>query len=112
MKCLPLGGQWRFVLLAALCGVVQVHAQSPGDASFLSALNELREASYADKSAIAERLSQGGHPSVRVVLTALMEDRLYFRNGDQKIFVVKSSDGDPINLIDPLTLKLRSRNRF
>ena len=34
-----------------------------------------------------------------------MEDRLYFRNGDQKIFIVKSAEGDPLNLIDPLSLK-------
>ena len=43
--------------------------------------------------------------SVRPVLTALLEDRLYYRNSDQKIFIVKSADGDPLNLIDPLSLK-------
>ena len=32
--------------------------------SFLSTLGELREASFLDKGAIVERLSQGGHPSV------------------------------------------------
>ena len=82
-----------------------VYAQSPKDASFLSTLGELREASYSDKATIAERLSQSGHPSVRAVLTALMEGRLYFRNSDQKIFIVKSADADPLNLIDPLSLK-------
>ncbi len=34
-----------------------------------------------------------------------MEDRLYFRNSDQKIFIVKAADADPLNLIDPLSLK-------
>ena len=34
-----------------------------------------------------------------------MEDRLYYRNSDQKVFIVKSGEGDPLNLIDPLTLK-------
>src|SRR5713101_7399666 len=34
-----------------------------------------------------------------------MEDRLYFRNNDQKVFIVKSAEGDPLNLIDPLSLK-------
>ncbi len=38
-------------------------------------LGELREASYSDKATIVERLSQAGHPSVRAVLAALMEDR-------------------------------------
>ena len=93
MKLLPWGGQWLFVLLLALWGVVPVHAQSPNDAAFLSTLGELREATYSDKASIVERLSQSGHPSVRAVLTALLEDRLYFRNSDQKIFIVKSADG-------------------
>ena len=73
--------------------------------AFLSTLGELREATYSDKAAIVERLSQSGHPSVRAVLTALLEDRLYFRNSDQKVFIVKSADGDPLDLIDPLSLK-------
>src|ERR1035441_1661306 len=105
MKNLLTGGQWRVMLLLTVWGVVQVHALSPNDASFLSTLGELREAMYSDKGHIVERLSQGGHPSVRAVLTALMEDRLYFRNNDQKIFVVKSAEEDPLNLIDPVSLK-------
>lgn len=105
MKQLQAGGRWLLLLLLTLWGVVPVHAQSPKDAAFLSTLGELREASYADKAGIAERLSQTGHPSVRAVLTALLEERLYFRNSDQKIFIAKTADGDPLNLIDPLTLK-------
>jgi urea transport system permease protein len=99
------GGRRLAMLLFALWGVVGVHAQSPSDTSFLSTLGELREASYADKATIVERLSQGGHPNLRVVLTALLEGRLYFRNSDQHIFIAKSSEGDPLALIDPLTLK-------
>ncbi len=104
MKHSPRGGQWLCMLLLTFWGGL-VHAQSPKDASFLSTLGELREATYADKESIAERLSQTGHPSVRAVLTALMEDRLYFRNNDQKIFIVKAADADPLNLVDPLSLK-------
>jgi urea transport system permease protein len=104
-KYVPLGG-WRLIgLLLALWGVVPVNAQSPKDAVFLATLGELREATYSDKAMIAERLSQTGHSSVRAVLTALLEARLYFRNSDQKVFVVKSADADPLNLIDPITLK-------
>src|SRR5258708_27899632 len=93
------------MLLLTLWNVIPVHAQSPNDASFLSALGELREATYSGKASIVERLSQGGHPSIRAVLTALMEDRLYFRNNDQKVFIVKSAEEDPLHLIDPLSLK-------
>jgi urea transport system permease protein len=105
MKHLPLGGQWVFALLLALGALIPLHAESPADTRFLSTLGELREASYSDKASIAERLSQSGHPSVRAVLTALMEDRLYFRNSDQKIFIAKTADQDPLDLIDPLSLK-------
>src|ERR1700734_113661 len=105
MRPLFWGGRWLFLLLLALWGVLPACAQSPKDASFLSTLGELREASYSDKASIAERLSQTGHSSVRAVLTALLEDRLYFRNSDQKVFIVKSAEGDPLALIDPLSLK-------
>ncbi len=105
MRQLLAGAQWFLVLLLALGGVVRLRAQNPNDASFLSTLGELREASYSDKASIVERLSQSAHPSVRAVLTAFLEDRLYFRNNDQMIFVVKSADGDPLNLIDPVSLK-------
>jgi urea transport system permease protein len=104
MRWLLRGGQ-RILPLLALWAVWPATAQSPNDASFLSTLGELREASYSDKENIVERLSQSGHPSVRAVLTALLEDRLYFRNSDQKVFIVKTAGEDPLSLIDPLTLK-------
>jgi urea transport system permease protein len=104
MKDPSRGGLCLLVLLA-LSTPVASRAQSPNDASFLSTLGELRDATYSDKAAIVKRLSQGGHPSVRATLTALMDDRLYFRNSDQKVFIVKSADEDPLNLIDPLSLK-------
>ncbi len=105
MTSLPWGGRWLLLLLLALSGMAPAHAQSAKDSNFLSTLGEMREASYSDKAAIAERLSQTGHPSVRAVLTALMDDRLYYRNSDQKVFIVKAADADPLNLIDPVSLK-------
>jgi urea transport system permease protein len=105
MKHLPSGGQRLTMLLLALAAIAPVFAQTPDDAGFLSTLGELKEASYSDKASISERLGQTGHRSVRPVLTALLEDRLYFRNSDQKIFIVKTADADPLDLIDPLTLK-------
>jgi urea transport system permease protein len=114
MKHLLWGGR-RLMPLLALCGAAALHAQSPhaqssnaqssNDTAFLSTLGELREASYSDKADIAERLSQSGHPGVGAVLTAFLEDRLYFRNSDQKLFLTKTAEGDPLNLIDPLSLK-------
>ena len=102
------GGQWVFLLLLALWGVHLAHAQSSADTAFLSTLGELRDASFPDKEEIIDHLSQSGHPSVQAALTALLEDRLYFRNDDQKVFLVKSAadqNSTTLDLIDPLTLK-------
>src|SRR5260370_324104 len=84
------GAQRLFVLLLlASRSTGPLYAQSPSDATFLATLGELRDASFADKDAIIDRLSDSGHPNIQAVLTALSEDRLYFRNDDQKVFIVK-----------------------
>src|SRR5580765_5292153 len=60
--------------------LAQIQSQTPSntkDADFLAALRELPEAGFADKEAIVDRLSAGGHSSVRPVLAALLEDRLF-----------------------------------
>ena len=84
------GVQWLLVLLL-LAGrsAVPVYAQSPSDANFVATLGELRNATFDDKDNIVDRLAQSGHPNVRVVLTAFLQDRLYFRNQDQTVFLVK-----------------------
>ena len=102
------GVQQLFVLLLfALWGVHPAYAQSAKDESFRATLGELREADFEVKQAIVERLTQTGHSSIRAVLTAFLEDRLYFRNDDQKVVLVKSTEGDPatLELIDPVSLK-------
>jgi hypothetical protein len=77
------GGQrLTLLLLAALFCVQPASAQAPDDA-FRAALAELREATYADKAQIVDRLSESGHTSARQVLAALLEDRLYVRSSDQ-----------------------------
>jgi len=102
-KRFPEGARQWLLPLLALGGAISIHAQAPG--AFQAALGELRQATYSEKAGIIERLGQTGHPSVRAVLTALMEDRLYCRNSDQKVFIARSAEGDPLNLSDPLTLK-------
>jgi urea transport system permease protein len=103
------GVRWLLVLLLlASQGAGLIYAQSPGDANFLSTLGELRTASFDDKDKIVERLAESGHPSVRAVLTALLEDRLFFRNQDQKVVIIKpgeTEDSPTYDLLDPLTLK-------
>lgn len=104
MRHYPMGGLWMIPLLALL-GIFPARVHAQDSKAFLSTLGELREADFDGKAQIAERLSQTGHPSVRAVLTALLDDRLFYRNTDQKIFLVKSADVDPLALIDPISLK-------
>ena len=106
MKHFPRGGRRLLLLLFALGAARPVFAQS-SDALFLAALGELREATYADKEQIVERLSASGHASTRQVLTAFLEDRLYVRSQDRNIFIAKPGDDEqaPLSLVDPVSLK-------
>jgi urea transport system permease protein len=94
------------LLLAALIVASPALGQSQDD-GFLAALGELREASFPDKEKIVERLSESGHASARPVLAAWLDDRLYVRQRDQKVFIVKSTDDSlaSFDLIDPASLK-------
>lgn len=98
------GGQWLLLLLPLWRGL-SAHAQSPDNETFLSALGELREATYSDKEKVLERLGQAGHPNLHAVLVALIEDRLCYRNSDQRVFVMKAAEGDPVNLVDAVSLQ-------
>jgi urea transport system permease protein len=106
---LRLGVQWTIILmLLAGRSAGPAYAQSPSDAAFVATLGELRDASFADKDAIVQKLVESGHPKVRAVLTALQEDRLYFQNDDMKVFLIKTAaadDATSLDEIDPLTLK-------
>jgi urea transport system permease protein len=102
------GALWLFILLLlASRSAGPAYAQSPGDANFLASLDALRDASFEDKDAIIDKLIQGAHPNAQVVLTAFLEDRLYFRNDDQKVVFAKPApdDATELELIDPVTLK-------
>jgi urea transport system permease protein len=98
--------RWLPLALAVLLAPA-VLAQSRSEESFLATLAGLRDASFADKASLIERLSQSGHPSARPVLTALLEDRLYVRAQDGKIFIIRAADDSRTSwdLIDPLSLK-------
>ncbi|MEQ1574048.1 MAG: urea ABC transporter permease subunit UrtB [Vicinamibacterales bacterium] len=103
----PGGRQWLLSLLLAVFVLSPrvLVGQSPADA-FQAVLAELREASYLDKEAIAERLIATGHPSAGPVLTALFEDRLFVRSQDQQVVIGKTNGDDvpSVPLVDPLTL--------
>ncbi len=106
---LRFGAQWLFLLLLlASRGAGSLRAQSPSDAAFLATLGQLRDATFDDKDKLVDQLAQSGHPNARAALTALLEDRLYSRNDNQMVFVVKSAADEnttTVDLIDPVTLK-------
>ena len=82
-------------------------AAQSADAPFLAALGELPDAGFADKEALVARLVETGHSSAGAVLTAMLEDRLYVRNSDRRVFISTSADDTQpsLSLLDPLTLK-------
>ena len=92
--------------MALLAAVAPARAQ-PAGTVFAAALGELPDAGFADKEAIITRLVETGHPSTGAVLTAMLEDRLYVRTSDRRVFITTSADDTQpaFSLLDPLTLK-------
>ncbi|HTZ83523.1 MAG TPA: urea ABC transporter permease subunit UrtB [Candidatus Acidoferrales bacterium] len=101
------GGQCLFALLLAMHSVGLLYAQSPSDAAFLTSIGALCNASFDEKGKIVEQIAHSGYPSTQSVLAAFLDDRVYCRNQDQKIFLIKPGpeDAPTVALIDPLTLK-------
>jgi urea transport system permease protein len=93
------------LLLAASLSATPAFAQ-PGAGDLRAALGELSAASFAEKEQIVERLSARDDPSLRSVLAALLEDRLFVRQSDQQVVIVKSADENlaSFELIDPVSL--------
>ena len=91
-------------ILCAPCALAQPAGAEAGDVRLM--LGELGEASFVEKEAIVERLSARGDPSIRPLLSALLEDRLFVRQSDQRVFIVKSADDSlaSLELIDPVSL--------
>ncbi len=102
------GGRWLGWLLLAGC-VAAYPASAPAqsdDDGFRALAAELAGANFREKEALAERLLATERDSVREVLTALLEDRLFEREDDGQVFVVESNDEDlaAFQLLDPATL--------
>ena len=77
-----------------------------GDDAFRTLVGELAGANLRQKEEIAGRLLATGHGGVRNVLTALLEDRLFEREDDGRVFVVESNEEGlaTFQLLDPATL--------
>jgi urea transport system permease protein len=100
------GGQRTIGPLLALLLTASPALTQPQNDAFRDTVGELSAASFADREAIAERLLATGHSSAHAVLSALLEDRLFTRQPDQRVFIVKSPDDTSaeLGLLDPVTL--------
>jgi urea transport system permease protein len=94
------------VVLSLVATLPPASAQTPDD-TLRSTLAGLNEASYPDKEAIVATLSDAGHPGTRDVLTAFLEDRLYARNADKMVFIVRTAEAvdGKLTLVDVVTGK-------
>ena len=84
MKVVTYGEQQPSWLLLAVCFLFlpfAAYAQTDDD-SFRAVVAEFGDANFREKESIAEQLLETGHASARAVLTALLEDRLFFRQQD------------------------------
>jgi urea transport system permease protein len=106
VTCTTFGGRQLSWLLLAACLVALPASAQNADDNFRAVLAELREASFADKESIAERLIATGHMSARPVLTSLLDDRLFVK-ADQQIVIARSAEETltTYELIDPVTLQ-------
>src|SRR5580765_6176054 len=71
-------GRW---LLAVVCLAIAAPVSAQEDV-FRAAVAALPQASFPEKQAIVGQILASGHPGVRLLLTALLEDRLYVRTAD------------------------------
>ena len=97
----------RWLLLAGcLVGFPVSAPAQTGDDGFRALVAELAGANLREKEAIAGSLVATGHGSVRAVLTALLEDRLFERQDNGQVFVAASNDDrlTAFQLLDPATL--------
>jgi urea transport system permease protein len=99
------GGRQLWLPLAIVLLAVPPAGAQTADETFLAALGELREAGFADKEAIVEKVIATGHRAALPVLSAMLEDRLYYRTADARLVLVQTADEsvEAMALLDPLT---------
>jgi urea transport system permease protein len=102
------GGRRGVLLLAAvvcLLGRPPAFAEQAAPSDDSAILAALRDADLSDKGALVQRLAVSGRPWARAVLAALLDNRLYARQRDGRVFIVRSNNESTpsVELIDPLT---------
>ncbi len=75
---------------------------SGADQQLSQLLQQLPQATYADKQALIVQLTELHDPRVRSLLGALLAGNLYARTSDSQVFITHA-DGDNLALTDPLS---------
>jgi urea transport system permease protein len=98
--------RWLRPVLLILLPVMAVAATPdapPASGEQLSQLvQQLPQASYADKQTLIKQLSQTHDARVKALLDALLQGNLYVRSSDSQVFIGVAT-GDKLALTDPLT---------
>ena len=98
------GGRRSWWLPLAVLLVASPAWSQSADDTLVTALAELKEASFADKEQIAERMLAMGHRRAPRVLAALLEDRLYYRQDGQVVVLTSADESlETVELVHPLT---------
>jgi urea transport system permease protein len=89
-----------FLLLAVGAGTARADTAQ----GFAPAVALLAADNFADKQAAVAAITESRHANARVVLAALLDGKLYFRNADQQVFITDGGETQ-LALTDPLNLK-------
>ena len=89
------------MLLPAMAAAVSEAPPASGE-QLAQLVQQLPDASYADKQTLIRQLSQTHDPRVKALLNALLEGNLYARSSDSQV-LIGVADGDKLALTDPLT---------
>jgi urea transport system permease protein len=100
-----LNGRCWPVLVAVLfvCLVASVHAAEGRNDEFIAAVAQFADSSFRNKEDAVGKLVQMRHPNGRVLLTALLEGRAFYRRDDRKVFIA-AEDSEQLALTDPITM--------
>jgi urea transport system permease protein len=92
------------LFLLLLLGAAGVTRAAVPDADFEAAVAALAADNFADKQAAVNTIVETRHAHARVLLATLLDGRLYFRNGDSRVFITDGNESQ-LALTDPLTLE-------
>ncbi len=90
------------VLVAMVGATGRPAAEDGGDAAFRARVDALAKGGYSRKARAVRAFAETGDPRAADILHHYRSGKLYRRDADGRVFVLKSEDGDALTLSDPL----------